>query len=250
MLAASIADERGTIWRLLTLSGAKGTHTVTWDLHGSPDTPADAPGAQAGASCNACELVPPGKYNVLIGKRERGGFTPLSATAAFTLRPDPELPISATDLQVALDYRQKQSKLSRQVTQAVDAATAAKAKIDAIVKVLSQMTTAPKVLHEQARNIGDRLVAFLRAVRGDEVNSARGEQVPVAIQSHVRAASPSGPIGPTKTNLEQFAIAAAAFPPEYDKLKPILLTDIPALEKELERIGAPITPGRIPDIRP
>lgn len=250
MLAASIADERGTIWRLLALSGAKGTHTVTWDLRGSPDTPADPPGASAGAGCNGCELVPPGKYNVQIGKRERGVFTPLSVTTAFTLRPDPEMPISATDLQLALDYRQKQSKLSRQVTQALDAATAAKAKIDAIVKVLSQMTTAPKPLHEQARSIGDRLVAFLRAVRGDEVNAARGEQVAVAIQSHVRAASPSGPIGPTKTNLEQFAIAAAAFPPEYDKLKPMLLTEIPALEKELERIGAPITPGRIPDLQP
>ena len=243
-LAASIADEQGIVWRVLTLPGAKGTHAETWDLRGSPDTPADAPGG----GCAGCELVPPGKYAITIGRREHGMFTPLSTPTAFAVKPDPELPITAAELQAALDYRQQQTKLSRQVTQALDAATAAKTKIDAIVKVLSQMTTAPKSLHDQVRSINDRLVSFLRNMRGDEVNAARGEQVPVAILSHLRGASPSGPIGPTKTNREQLAIAAAAFAPEYDKLKPILLTEIPAVDKELDRLGAPPTPGRIPDI--
>ena len=163
---------------------------------------------------------------------------------------DPNTPMTLAERQTNIDYRLKESRLSRQITQAVDAATAANTKIDAIIRVLSSMPSTPRALHEQARSIDQRVTAFLRAVRGDEVNSARGEQVPVSIQAHIRAASPSGAAGPTKTNVEQFAIAAAAFPPEYARLKPILVTEIPALEKELERLGAPPTPGRIPDVGP
>ena len=250
-LAASITDEKGTIWRVLTLPSTRGTHTATWDLRGSMETPADAPpAAGAAGTCSGCSPVPTGKYSLTIGKREKGVFTALAAPVGFNVLADPELPVSVAELQAGLEYRQKQSRLSRQVTQSLDAASAAKTKIDAIIRVIAQMPTIPKALHDQARSINERITAFLRTVRGDEVNSARGEQVPVAIQSHVRSASPSGPIGPTKTNLEQFAIASAAFPPEYDKLKPILVTEIPALEKELEKLGAPPTPGRIPDIQP
>ena len=73
----------------------------------------------------------------------------------------------------------------------------------------------------------------------------------MSIQSHSRNASPSGTTSPpSQTSIEQYDIAAAAFPPEYAKLKPILLSEIPALEAELEKLGAPPTPGRIPDGRP
>ena len=267
-LAASIADASGTIWRMLTLPSTRGTHTASWDLLGSTETPAEPISPAGGASgrgggagaavgggppgtgCTGCMPVPPGRYSVTIGKRERGIFTPLATPVTVNVLADPEMPISAAELQAGLDYRQKETRLSRQVSQAIDAATTAKTKIDGIIRVLAQMPTAPRPLQDQARSIGDRITAFLRAVRGDEVNSARGEQVAVSIQAHVRGASPGGPIGPTRTNLEQYAIAAAAFPPEYEKLRPILLTEIPAIEKELERIGAPPTPGRIPDLRP
>ncbi|MES1259022.1 MAG: hypothetical protein ABUL71_00400, partial [Gemmatimonadota bacterium] len=245
-LAASIADDRGVVWRLMTLPASRGMHTITWDLRGSPDTPADA----AGGGCSGCELVAPGNYTVTIGKRERGVFSPLTPAVRFAVKPDPEIPLSVAELQAGSAYRQKQGRLARQVNQAVDAAVAAKTKIDAIIKVLAQMPSAPKELHDQSRSINERLTAFLRVVRGDEVNSARGEQVAVSIQSHVRGASPSGPLGPTKTNLEQYDIAAAAFAPEMEKLRPILLTEIPALDRALEKIGAPATPGRIPDIQP
>ncbi len=263
LLTASITDEKGAIWRMISLPATRGVHTTTWDLRGSTETPADAapaggaggrggagPGAgdgnAGGGGCGGCLPVPPGKYSVTIGKRERGVFTPLAAPVSFAVLPDPVIPVSVAELQAGIDYRQKEARLAREISEAVDAATTAKTKIDAIIRVLTQMPSAPKALQDQARSVNDRVVAFLRAVRGDEVNAARGEQVPVAIQSHIRAASPSGPLGPTKTNIEQFDIAAAAFPPEYDKLKPILLTEIPEIEKELEKLGAPPTPGRIP----
>jgi Tfp pilus assembly protein FimT len=119
--------------------------------------------------------------------------------------------------------------------------------MDSIVKVLDQMPQAPAALAARARDINQRLALSLRALRGDAINSARGEQVPVSIQAHAGNASPDGVLAPpTATNREQYDIAAADFAAEYARLKPILTTEIPAIEQELERLGAPPTPGRIP----
>src|ERR1017187_7323589 len=137
------------------------------------------------------------------------------------------------------------------LVRAVLAASTARTKTDAIIRVLNEMSSAPKALQEQTRSIAQRLGEFLRTVRGDDVNAARGEQVPVSIQAHIRNASPSGSTSPpTRTEVDQYDIAAAAFPPEYAKLKPILLVELPALDRELEKLGAPPTPGRIPDLGP
>ncbi|MGH7592758.1 MAG: hypothetical protein ACRELE_02755, partial [Gemmatimonadales bacterium] len=268
-LAASIADDKGTVWRLMNLPGTRGAHSVTWDLRGSTETPADPDpasagnagggrggrggggmGGRGGGSCNGCIPVPPGSYTATIGKRDKGVFTPLANPMSFAVHADPLNPHTPAEVQANIAYRQKESKLSREITQAIDAATTAKAKITAIIRVLNEMSAAPRPLQEQARSIDQRLTASLRALRGDEVNAARGEQVPVSIESHIRNASPSAPWGPTRTNTEQYDIAATAFPPEYAKLKPILVTELPALDKELEKLGAPATPGRIPDIGP
>jgi hypothetical protein len=36
------------------------------------------------------------------------------------------------------------------------------------------------------------------------------------------------------------------FPAIYEQVKKIGETDLPELEKELNRVGAPLTPGRLP----
>jgi hypothetical protein len=46
---------------------------------------------------------------------------------------------------------------------------------------------------------------------------------------------------------DAFAILMEEFPPVYNAIKKVGETDIPNLEKELEKIGAPLTPGRLPD---
>lgn len=270
ILAASIADEKGIVWRVLSVPATRGVHAVTWDLRGSTETPADpAPGAPGGgggrggggggggdggptpSACVGCVPVPPGKYAVTIGKREHGVFSALGTPVTFAVLPDSAMPITVAGRLANIEYRRKQMALARQITEAVDAASAARTKTEAIIRVLNEMPSASTALHEQARSIDQRLAAFLRAVRGDDVNAARGEQVPVSIQAHIRNASPSGSTSaPSKTEVEQYEIAAAAFPAEYAKLKPVLVTEIPALDKELEKLGAPPTPGRIPDIGP
>ncbi|MBK7214392.1 MAG: hypothetical protein IPH88_14045 [Bacteroidales bacterium] len=52
---------------------------------------------------------------------------------------------------------------------------------------------------------------------------------------------------PTKMQKDAYDILREEFPPVYNLVKKLGETDIPNLEKELENIGAPLTPGRLPD---
>jgi hypothetical protein len=54
---------------------------------------------------------------------------------------------------------------------------------------------------------------------------------------------------PSQNQKDAYAILEAEFPPVYDQIKRIGETDIPQLEKALENLGAPVTPGRLPEWR-
>ena len=51
---------------------------------------------------------------------------------------------------------------------------------------------------------------------------------------------------PTGTQTQSYAIAGKEFAAELAKLRALVETDLPALEKKLEGFGAPWTPGRLP----
>jgi hypothetical protein len=52
----------------------------------------------------------------------------------------------------------------------------------------------------------------------------------------------------TTTHEQQFQIASELFAAQRVLLRTLVETDIPALEKELDRVGAPYTPGRLPKL--
>ena len=278
VLGASIADAQGRVWRVLTLPLSKGVHRVTWDLRGSLDAPGDGAGGgrgggggggrggggggaaaappPAGGEDGAPQApqapgnpVPPGKYTITLVRRQGGVGTPMGKPVSFSVLHDPAATTTVADREANLAFKSDAQKLTRRITSVVDAANTAKTKTDAIIRVLDQMPQAPKALADKARDIDHRLALSLRALRGDAVNQARGEQVPLSIQAHAQRASADGVLSaPSATAREQYDIAAADFAAEYTKLRPILVVDLPALEAELERIGAPPTPGRIPSM--
>ena len=253
VVGVSIADAAGKVWRVLTVPGTKGVGRVVWDLRGALDAPGDAAttavggGGGGGGGGGAFSAVPPGTYTATLVRREKGVAAPMAPPTTFSVLHDPAATTTVADREANLTFRAQATKLSREVSSAIDAANTAKTKIDAIIRVLDQMPQAPAALGQRARSINQRVVASLRALRGDNINSARGEQVPVSIQGHAGNASPDGMLAPpTSTNREQYDIALSEFTAEYAKLKPLLTTELPELEQELTRIGALPTPGRIP----
>ncbi len=73
--------------------------------------------------------------------------------------------------------------------------------------------------------------------------------MPVAISE--RANTISGELErslarPTATHEQQYPITLDLFGVQRAALRQLVETDVPAIERELDKLGAPYTPGRIP----
>jgi hypothetical protein len=54
---------------------------------------------------------------------------------------------------------------------------------------------------------------------------------------------------PTQSQSDNYQIVSEEFPPILEELRTIVEIDVKAIEKKLEDIGAPYTPGRLPKIK-
>jgi hypothetical protein len=75
--------------------------------------------------------------------------------------------------------------------------------------------------------------------------------VPAPVAISERANTVSGELNrtlgrPTATHEQQLQIASELFVVQRAALKTLVESDVPAIEKEMERAGAPYTPGRVP----
>jgi hypothetical protein len=144
-------------------------------------------------------------------------------------------------------------KLQRAVTGATNVATEMSNRLEQIRKALD---VAPKA-DEPTRTKVRLLIAVnrevLRSLRGDTVLAARNEIVPLSVADRVRYAARSAVetlSSPTSTQKDAYTIAAKEFATVLERLKQLDTVDLPALEKKLEEIGAPWTPGRLPSWTP
>ena len=89
-----------------------------------------------------------------------------------------------------------------------------------------------------------------RALKGDRTLSSRSEPSPASIVDLVNGIvddqwQSSG--APTKTQRDAYSRAGDEFAPLLAKLHTLAETDLREIEKRMEGLGAPWTPGRVPD---
>src|SRR5207245_2635754 len=142
-------------------------------------------------------------------------------------------------------FQEKLQALRRDIEGSLELANSTTTRLQAIVKALDATPAAPATLHSQARALQRRLEAILVELRGDRSLGARSVPTPVAISE--RANTISGEMNrslsrPTQTHEQQYQIAVDLFGPQRSALRQLVDTDLPAIERELERLGAPSTP--------
>ena len=162
---------------------------------------------------------------------------------------DPQSAHTMADQTARWQFQGKLQALRRDIAGSLELANSTSTRLEAIRKALDATPAAPRPLHDQARVLQRRLAAILVEVQGDRRLGARSVPTPVAISE--RANSVSGELNrtlgrPTTTHEQQFQIASELFVAQRSALKALVETEVPAIEKELERLGAPYTPGRLP----
>jgi photosystem II stability/assembly factor-like uncharacterized protein len=249
----TIADSTGTGIRTLAGPAGKGFQRVAWDLRVPAPVLPRAPRAEDEdnlfASPPIGPMVLPGRYAVTIHKRVGGVVTQLAGPVDLNVLPDAGGVTTPEERQRRAAFEHKLTALRRSISGALEAANATTARLVAIRRAIDATPAAPRALHDQARELQRRLNAILVSLRGDVALARRNEPVPPSIND--RADGVAGDLseslwGQTTTHEEVLTIASAEFAAVLAQLRTLLNTDLPALEQQLEKAGAPWTPGRVP----
>jgi photosystem II stability/assembly factor-like uncharacterized protein len=249
----TISDASGAPVRVLPGPVGKGIQRVAWDLR--------APAHQLPPNRQRDEIeelfsdplvgpwVVPGKYSMTLSQRIGGVVSQLGGPVTFNVVIDPQLPYTPADQTARWQFQQKLQALRRDLAGSLELANSTTPRIDAMIRALDATPTAPQSLHAQTRALRQRLSNILVELRGDRTLGSRSVATPAAISERVNTISSeeTRTLGrPTGTHEQQYQIASELFAAQKALLRTLIETDIPAVERELERLGAPYTPGRVP----
>lgn len=246
---ATVNDAVGNVVRRLSVSNSAGLQRVVWNLRFADQSPIAQHQAEEPDYGGA--LVVPGEYKVFLSKRVNGVTTSITEPVSFNVVPLNNTTLPAADRKALVAFQQKVANLQRAVSGALDVANNAKSRLGSIKKALAETMSAdaPK-LRDDAANLESRINALLRVLRGDSFLASRNEGIPPSIQERIGnivGEQYSSTSAPPQTHLDSYAVAAQEFEQELAKLKTLVETEIPRIEKAMEAAQAPYTPGRLPE---
>jgi photosystem II stability/assembly factor-like uncharacterized protein len=248
-----VKDADGNTVRQVAGDTEKGLHRTAWDLRLPPtepitlEVPENRPYWE---SAPRGPLAVPGSYTVTLTKREGGKLIELAVPESFTVKSLPLSPETSDDPAAVQAFHRKAGELYR----AVEGASAHVAELDnriAHLKAALRDTPRATEADEQSlRAIAARLADIGVALNGDSTVSSRNE--PVAWSVSRRAGIVYQWLLDTRSPVPamyeaSYNIAATEFAAVAADLK-ATVRDLDALESRLESLGAPWTPGRLPDI--
>jgi hypothetical protein len=253
VILLTVSDASGTPIRVMTGPVEKGLQRVAWDLRQpAHELPPNRPRGELEELFGDPLVGPfvlPGKYSVTLSQRVGGVVTSLGSPVSFNVVLDPQVSHAPADLAARWQFAQKLQTLRRDIAGSLQLANSTSSRLDAILQALDATPAAPRPLHEQARALKKRLAAILVELQGDRALGSRSVPTPVAISERANTISSEllNSLGrQTATHEQQLQIASELFAAQRSALKTLVESDVPPMERELERLGAPYTPGRVP----
>jgi len=247
-----VRDGNGEVIRQVQGETSAGLHRTAWDLRWPAIDPVSltAPGFRVPwASDPQGPLVAPGRYTVTLAVRRDGELTELSEPQSFTVKSMPQGPEMSTQPADVLAFQQKAGELYRAVSGANALAGELDQRVDHLKVAIPRTPAAGEGLEQRLRAVEERLDDLRVLLDGDRSVSSRNEPVPWSITQ--RAGVVYGLLLNVRSDVpamyeESYAVAAGEFRDALARLKSIE-ADLRSLEVELERLGAPHTPGRVPE---
>jgi photosystem II stability/assembly factor-like uncharacterized protein len=254
VILLTIADVTGHVVRTITGPVTQGIHRVGWNLREpAPSLPRPRPPDLVDDLFYeepSGPLVMPGRYVVSLAKRVNGVVTPLAGLQEFSVVVDGAAEMNPADRKELFEFQQKVTRLQRAVAGALEAANGLTGRLEQIKRALDQTPSAENKWKDLARTLEKRNRDILRALRGDTVLRGRNENTPISIAERVEEIVNAERLSltrPTTTQRETYQIASEEFSQELAKLRTLIDVDLRSLEKALDAVGAPWTPGRLPE---
>jgi hypothetical protein len=260
-LIFTIRDESGNVVRRLTQRAGKGINRATWDLRYanttqvrvSNDTFSPVAGGGRGGrrGGGAGALAMPGKYSVSMAMSVDGKITELAGPVEFNAVTLNNTTLPAADRAELVAFQKEVAETARVVQGTMAFTQELIRKTEYIKQAVYATPQGTPELMDRARDISAELDKITILFNGLRAGASREETPPqpVSINSRLRNLIYSqwrSTSGVTQNQRNTLAIIKEEFPPVLEKIKQIN-QDIKAIEIEIEKIGAPWTPGRVPE---
>ncbi|MGQ9752528.1 MAG: hypothetical protein ACUVRE_07855 [Thermoanaerobaculaceae bacterium] len=247
----TVQDLEGNLVRRFVGSKEKGIHRVSWDLRFPPAHPAkeEERERKPWQPQPWGPMVAPGAYQVTLSQRVRGVETPLAGPQRFAVVPLGLATLAAEDWQAQFAFQRKVQRLQRAVLAFGEALQEVKDRLGKL-KLAAEQTPGGKAewgvkLRQLERELGELELAFF----GHREMARRNEPTPPSIRDRVQriVASLFAATAPaTNTQKQNYEVVASEFGKFLRDLHHLVENQLRPLEEELERAGAPHTPGRLP----
>ncbi|MEM9689876.1 MAG: glycosyl hydrolase [Pseudomonadota bacterium] len=249
-----VRNSDGELVRQVPGNTSAGLHRTAWDLRWPAVNPVSlsAPANRAPWSSDPQgPLVVPGNYTVSLAVRRNGELTEVAGPRSFTVKSMPQGSETSRTPGRLLAFQRQAGELYRAVLGATRLSGELDRRISHLRVAIPQTPAADESQAQRLRQIDARLDEVNVQLMGDSSVSSRNEPVPWSISR--RAGAVYGLLLNVRSDVPEqyeasYDIAAAEFAEALDALTE-LETDLSSLEAELERLGAPHTPGRVPQWR-
>ena len=248
-----VRDASGSMVRQVAGEAGKGLHRSAWDLRLPPPDPItlEEP-AEPRPYWETPPMGPlalPGEYTVRLAVQRDGVLTEVGDPQVFTVKPIEDSPEITTDRRALQQFHLKAANLQRVVAGTVAVIAEMEARIEHLKGAVVQTPSVGEAQRATLRDLDTRLADVALAINGDSSVTDRNEPAPMSIAArasavysgHIQSQSPVPGLYE-----ESYRVAASEFEAALAALRS-LDGDLRALEATLEGLGAPWTPGRIPD---
>jgi len=252
-LLLTVTDDAGNVVRRLTAPAKAGFSRVAWDLRYPAPNPTQlkereespwSPGPRG-------PMVAPGTYRVSFAKRVDGVVTALGEPQPFAVVPLGASSLGPVDRAAVLAFSKKTARVHRAALGAVEAAKEARSRVDHLAKALLDTPSAGPELLAEVRRLGVALADLDVTLNGDPTLAKRNEPALPGLVDRVQNVVYghwSTTTAPTATQEREVEVSAADLETALATLRSVA-KDLSALEAKAEALGAPWTPGRIPELR-
>ncbi|MFN3305676.1 MAG: VPS10 domain-containing protein [Candidatus Kapaibacteriota bacterium] len=248
LLILKIYDSFGNVVRTLTAPPKKGFNRIVWDLR-YPDT---SPASDT-TDVNKAQGMPivPGKYSVQMFKSLDGMISTLTEPIEFECKLLNNVTLPASDLSKLDEFRRRVAKLQNAVMGANGLLKEIKYKVNSIKNALLLSSNNSDSVLNLIRDVQASLDTINMKLNGNPTLYRLNENQPPSVVNrlyYILWGLWATTQEPTETQRKSFSYAKEELAMVIDKLKNISQNVIPNLEKLLDSINAPWTPGRIPNI--
>ncbi len=248
-LIFTIRDANGEVINDLRASASKGINRAYWDLTYPDVDQVRTNTANPKTNLNSGIMVLPGSYFVQISKSVNGEVTTLSEPVEFEVKSLNNQTLPSTNPEEMLAYHKQLTQLSKTANSATSAYNELNDRLE-YYKAASRITTS-EGLNAMISEMEEELEEIRKVMFGDrnksrlEIDQAPSINNRINVAINAGMSSQSDPTGTSKMVKE---IAESQLKPVIDSLKNLLNNSVPSIDAELNRLGAPWTPGRIIDL--